>query len=314
MRRTVGRSILVSSVALLVLIMSAALSPSPVHAQAMTISIQNFAFQPATLSVPVGTTVTWTNNDTVAHTSTSDSGVWNSGTLAPGQSYSYTFTQAGSFPYHCMIHPFMHGTIVVGSGTTPSPSTPTVSVTPSTVTVGSIATVQGAGFTPSNWAFVYWQRPDRTTNGVWVMTSASGTFAQRLGFSRRHGTGTEFVSAFDFATRTWAQFVSVSVTGGVVADTGQLSASPNPVANGGTTTIVGHGFTPGSVIVVQWSRPDGTVGSIQIATNGTGSFAFTLVADPRHGCGPRIFTAFDAVRRRSSAPLTLNAVCSIQGK
>jgi plastocyanin len=309
MRQTVSRSVILSIAAVLVLAMSAILNPSPVHAQGMTVSIQNFAFQPATLSVPVGTTVTWTNNDMVAHTSTSDSGVWNSGTLAPGQSYSYTFTQAGSFPYHCMIHPFMHGAIVVGSVATPSPSTPTVSVTPSTVTVGSIATVQGAGFTPHNWAFVSWQRPDRTTKGVWVFTSSSGTFALRLGLNPRHGTGIEFVSAFDLATRMWAPSVSVNVTGSVVVGPGQLFASPNPVANGRTARIVGRGFVPGSLVLVQWRRPDGTMASLRIVTNGAGSFAFTLVADPRHGCGPRVFTAFDAGQGMSTTPLVLNEVC-----
>lgn len=309
MRPPVSRHILLSTIAVLLLAMSAVARPLPVHAQAMAISIQNYAFQPATLSVPVGTTVTWTNNDMVAHTSTSDTRVWDSGTVAPGQSFSYTFSQAGTFPYHCMIHPFMRGTVVVGSGTTPTPSTPTVAVIPSTVTVGSIATVQGAGFTPTNWAFVYWQRPDRTTHGVWVFTTASGAFALRLGFAPRHGIGTEFVSAFDFATHTWALFVSVMVTGGGVVGTGQLVASPNPVANGGTTTIVGQGFTPARVVVVQWSRPDGTMGSLQIVANGAGSFAFTLLADPRHSCGPRVFTAFDATRGTSTALLVLNEMC-----
>ena len=67
------------------------------------------------LVIAVGTTVTWTNNDSIPHTSTSDSSVWDSGILSAGQSFSFAFTQAGTFPYHCAIHgaASMSGTIVV---------------------------------------------------------------------------------------------------------------------------------------------------------------------------------------------------------
>jgi plastocyanin len=99
-------------------------SPS-VQAKSMQVTIKNFSFQPATLTVSVGTTVTWTNQDSVAHTSTSDTGVWDSGSLGTGQSFSFTFKHVGRFPYHCAIHPYMKGTIVVqGSATTPTPSPP----------------------------------------------------------------------------------------------------------------------------------------------------------------------------------------------
>jgi plastocyanin len=63
--------------------------------------------------VPVGTTVVWQNNDTIAHTSTSNAAGWNSGTIGPGQSFQFTFTSAGTFPYHCTIHPNMVGTVTV---------------------------------------------------------------------------------------------------------------------------------------------------------------------------------------------------------
>jgi plastocyanin len=57
--------------------------------------------------------VTWTNNDTVAHTSTADNGQWNSGSIAPQGSFSRMFPTAGSFTYHCAIHPGMVGTVTV---------------------------------------------------------------------------------------------------------------------------------------------------------------------------------------------------------
>jgi plastocyanin len=81
-----------------------------------TVRIVNFAFQPMTLTVPLSTTVTWTNTATnTSHTTTSDTGLWDSGVLAPNQSFHRKFTTTGTFRYHCSIHPFMKGAIVVKS-------------------------------------------------------------------------------------------------------------------------------------------------------------------------------------------------------
>jgi plastocyanin len=79
--------------------------------QNAAIAIQNFAFDPQTKTVAKGTTVTWTNNDSVPHQIKSAS--FNSGILAQGQSYSFTFNGIGSFAYSCSIHPSMTGTIIV---------------------------------------------------------------------------------------------------------------------------------------------------------------------------------------------------------
>jgi plastocyanin len=70
------------------------------------------AYNPPELTVAVGTTVTWTNTDVVSHTSTSDATGWNSGTIAPGGQFSFAFPTAGTFSYHCAIHPGMVGTVV----------------------------------------------------------------------------------------------------------------------------------------------------------------------------------------------------------
>jgi hypothetical protein len=92
------------------------------------VTIASLQFVPAVVTVTAGTTVIWTNSDPgIPHTSTSDSGVWDSGTINGGASYAQTFTTVGTFPYHCTIHPFMHGTIVVvpaGTGATSTPVTP----------------------------------------------------------------------------------------------------------------------------------------------------------------------------------------------
>jgi plastocyanin len=71
------------------------------------------AFAPTPVVISAGGTVTWTNNDNTSHTSSGDDGSWNSGSIAPGAQFSRTFPSAGSFPYHCAIHPGMVGTVTV---------------------------------------------------------------------------------------------------------------------------------------------------------------------------------------------------------
>jgi plastocyanin len=73
----------------------------------------SYKFVPAAITVPVGTTVTWTNNDAVAHTVTASDGSFDSGNLAPGDSWSHTFTAAGSFDYRCNYHPDMLAKVIV---------------------------------------------------------------------------------------------------------------------------------------------------------------------------------------------------------
>lgn len=71
------------------------------------------AFGANPLSVAVGTTVTWVNNDSIAHTSAANSGLWTSSLIGPGQVFQFRFTTAGTFPYRCTIHPNMVGTVTV---------------------------------------------------------------------------------------------------------------------------------------------------------------------------------------------------------
>ena len=76
-------------------------------------TLGNGAFAPDVLNVAVGTTVTWRNTDSIVHTSTSDAAGWNSGEVAPGGQFSVALQTAGTFSYHCTIHPGMVGTVVV---------------------------------------------------------------------------------------------------------------------------------------------------------------------------------------------------------
>lgn len=83
-----------------------------VNSSVVNVTIQDFSFAPAAVTIKAGTTVQWTNHGPSAHTTTSDSGVWDSGILnAPGSgggaggTFKFTFTQAGTFSYHCTNHP-----------------------------------------------------------------------------------------------------------------------------------------------------------------------------------------------------------------
>lgn len=77
----------------------------------VSVSMQNLAFDPSTIEVAVGGSVTFTNNDTVPHTVAGDT--WGSDTLAPGGTYSQSFPAAGTFPIRCTIHPSMTASVVV---------------------------------------------------------------------------------------------------------------------------------------------------------------------------------------------------------
>lgn len=78
-----------------------------------SVMIKGFAFHPASLTVKVGAKVTFTNEDSTVHTATSSGSTFNSGNLAQNQSYTVTFTKAGTYTYTCSIHPYMKGTIIV---------------------------------------------------------------------------------------------------------------------------------------------------------------------------------------------------------
>jgi plastocyanin len=75
--------------------------------------IQGMAFNPSTITVAANTTITWTNKDAVAHTVTSTTAAFGSGSIATNGVYSFTFTTAGTYPYYCTIHPSMTATVKV---------------------------------------------------------------------------------------------------------------------------------------------------------------------------------------------------------
>jgi amicyanin len=92
---------------------SATTADSPAPQGGTAVAITDFKFNPATLTVPVGSTVTWTNQDEEPHTIAAKDGSFHSPGMDTHGTYSFTFTTPGSYDYICSIHPFMTGTVVV---------------------------------------------------------------------------------------------------------------------------------------------------------------------------------------------------------
>ncbi len=78
-----------------------------------TVEIKDFKFVPAVITVKAGTVVTWTNKDDVDHSATGDDKSFDSDVFGKGKSYSFTFTKAGKFEYHCTPHSYMKGMVIV---------------------------------------------------------------------------------------------------------------------------------------------------------------------------------------------------------
>ncbi len=177
------------------------------QAASTTAAITNFQFTPGT-TVSVGDSVTWTNNAaSTPHTTTSDSALWNSGTLGPGQSFAFTFASAGTFSYHCNIHPQMVGSIVVkaaaatATAVTPTPTTSALTPTPTTAATATpaspipavtpppaVATVRGtAPAAPATGSGADGSRRSGTLieGGLGLLGLAGAAFAIAIGVRRR---------------------------------------------------------------------------------------------------------------------------------
>ncbi len=102
--------------AVLLLLVGGLAVTSTARAQGETVVVEaadGNVFEPATITISVGDTVTWRNTDDVPHTSTSEDELWDSGTLGAGEEFSFTFEEAGTYAYFCEFHPGMEGTVVV---------------------------------------------------------------------------------------------------------------------------------------------------------------------------------------------------------
>jgi LPXTG-motif cell wall-anchored protein len=118
------------------------------------VTIADFLFSPGTITIHVGDTIVWSNNGPSPHSATANNGSFDTGVLSKGKSASVTFHTPGTFDYHCTIHPFMHGAVIVlaASKTTPSSTKTTPSstkTTPSSTTPSSNSTPSSGAGTPS---------------------------------------------------------------------------------------------------------------------------------------------------------------------
>lgn len=126
---------LISLLSLLLFFPGVSGAAAPVPSQQQTVEIGIFElpyrFEPKEVTITSGTTVVWVNHSKQTHTTTSNTFLWHSGDVLPGQSFSRTFDQPGTYPYHCVYHESLGqvGTITVVQPLTPS-ATPTVMPTP----------------------------------------------------------------------------------------------------------------------------------------------------------------------------------------
>ena len=125
----------------------------PTSAATANVSIVDFGFSPASVTVTAGSTVTWTNTGAAIHSVTSDTGAFDSSPtcpsgscLDPGATYSHTFATAGRFTYHCRVHPTMTGTVVVNAA--PGTTTTTTTAAPGS-TAGNPPVSGGGGVSPT---------------------------------------------------------------------------------------------------------------------------------------------------------------------
>jgi plastocyanin len=126
-------TIVAGTFALLLVGVSTVAAQSAPAPQAVT--IDNFSFAPAEITVAPGTTLTWTNQQNARHTTTADNGEWDSGILATNQTFSLTMDRVGDFAYHCDIHPEMVGIVHVTAATPAVAEAPVVEATPPSAVV-----------------------------------------------------------------------------------------------------------------------------------------------------------------------------------
>jgi plastocyanin len=135
------------------------IAASTVLAADSAVTIAGFAFTPATVTIQVGDSVTWTNEDSAPHTATAGDGSFDTGQLANGASGTATFDTAGTFAYVCSIHPQMTGSVVVeAAAATPEPTAaPTsggggVTITPAPTDAEPRAIDDGGAYSAVAWA------------------------------------------------------------------------------------------------------------------------------------------------------------------
>jgi plastocyanin len=171
------------------------LSAEPASGASIGVSIVGVTsgFDPKTVTAALGDDVTWTNDDSIRHTTTQDGplALWDSGGLDAGQTFGRTFTSAGAFPYHCSIHP----TSMFGSVRVPVTATPTSGQvgTRFRITVASVAAPDGLVFDVQRrkgaGAWSAWKR-DVTARAVRFTATSVGRWSFRARLRRTSNDAT----------------------------------------------------------------------------------------------------------------------------
>lgn len=134
----------ITTAALVGMAISASAANSP--AQIVNCSTATACYSPNPIRITTGTTITWTNGTSLAHTATSDSGAWDSGAIASGATSSaITFNTPGTFAYHCSFHADMHGSVIVTAAVTTTPSATAAATAHATPTQATHALAQSGG-------------------------------------------------------------------------------------------------------------------------------------------------------------------------
>jgi plastocyanin len=258
--RTFARLFVLSLILTLGLALVPAVAPSAAPAARVaeaatnSVDIKGFAFSPQVLTVKVGDTVTWTNSDSVQHTvtSTTPAGVFDSGTLATGKTYSFTFTKAGKFDYQCAIHPTMTGTIMVtDTGQAPAAMTgapaaqpvqmdmtSTVTTTTGTAAEPNQETIQNLAFDPQVLTVTVGMTVTWTNRDPMGHTATSTNTAEPFG-SGTLLTGQSYSYAFTkVGSYDYICEIHPSMKGTIVVVAGgaasAASANPTPAPTGGS--------------------------------------------------------------------------------
>ena len=299
--------------------------PAPPPPTSGDVSIVDRSFQPSSLTVGAGATVTWANNDNDEHTVTATDSAWDSGIFGQGGTYSRTFATSGTYAYLCLIHPDMTGTITVTSSTgeppppAPPPPPPAPEPEPApppaapgnvnivdfsfdpvtlTVTAGATVTWANAGAAPHT----------VTANGALFDSGflfAGDTYQRTFATV---GTYAYFCSLHPEMTAT----IVVNDAGGEPAPPGEppLPGDPaTPPGGGGSTVapaaggiaIVDNAFSPASKTV--------TTGTTLVWTN-TGAVPHTVTSNAG-GFDSGIMLSGDTYRRTFTQPGTFDYLCSI---
>ncbi len=294
--------------------------PPPPPPAAGDVNIVDRSFQPASLTVGVGGTVTWANNDGDEHTVTANDGLFDSGIFGGGATYSRTFGSAGTYAYFCIIHPDMTGTItVVSDGGDPPPPPPPVDPPPAPEPpppppVAGDVSIFDFGFTPGVLTVglgssVTWSNTGAAPHTV---TDLGGTFDSGFVFGGDTYTRTfSTAGTYDYFCTLHPEMTATVVVLGAGGDPPPPApppvepdpppgTSPPPPVTGGVT-IVDNAFTPASKTV--------STGSTVVWTN-TGVVPHTVTSSSGGFDSGFLFTG-DTYRRTFSNPGTYDYVCTI---